>query len=128
MVLMGRKTYESIGKPLPKRTNLIITRNEAYEAPGCEVFTTIGQALEFAKSTTSGDEENEVFVIGGAQVYQQILPQVDTVYLTKVKAEVEGDAYFDLSLLDQFTVVDTQNILADEKNEYDFDILEMSRK
>lgn len=127
-VLMGRKTYESIGKPLPKRTNLIITRNEAYEAPGCDVFTTIEQALDFAKSATVNDAGNEVFVIGGAQIYQQIIPQVDTVYLTKVKAEVEGDAYFDLALLDQFKVINTQNVSADEKNEYDFDIMEMSRK
>ncbi|OJJ19409.1 diacylglycerol kinase [marine bacterium AO1-C] len=122
-VLMGRKTYESIGKPLPKRTNLIITRNEAYQAAGCEVFASIEHALEFAQK--SG--EDEVFVIGGAQIYQQVLPQVNTVYLTKVKAEVVGDAYFDLSLLNQFQTINTESIAVGEKDEYAFDIVEMER-
>ncbi len=122
-VLMGRKTYESIGRPLPKRTNLIVTRNTEYQAAGCEVFTSIEQALEFAQKAN----ETEVFVIGGAQIYQQIMPQVDTVYLTKVKAEVVGDAYFDLSLLDEFKVVDTQSLPVGEKDEFAFDIVKMER-
>ena len=122
-VLMGRKTYESIGRPLPKRTNLIVTRNTEYQAAGCEVFTSIEQALEFAQKAN----ETEVFVIGGAQIYQQIMPQVDTVYLTKVKAEVVGDAYFDLSLLDEFKVIDTQSLPVGEKDEFAFDIVKMER-
>ncbi|HAS41962.1 MAG TPA: diacylglycerol kinase [Microscillaceae bacterium] len=120
-VLMGRKTYESIGRPLPKRTNLIVTRNQAYQAAGCEVFTSIDQALEFAQKSN----ETEVFIIGGAQIYQQILPKVDTVYLTKVKAEVVGDAYFDLRLLDQFKTVNTESVAAGEKDEFAFEIVEM---
>ena len=122
-VLMGRKTYESIGRPLPKRTNLIVTRNQDYQAAGCEVFTSIEQALKFAQKSN----ETEIFIIGGAQIYQQILPQVNTVYLTKVKTEVVGDAYFDLSLLDQFTTVSVESMAVGEKDEFAFDIVKMER-
>lgn len=120
-ILMGRKTYESIGKPLPKRRNLIISRDPAYTAEGCEVFQSIEAAIEAAQA----QGETEVFVIGGAQIYRQILPKADKMYLTKVKAEVKGDAFFEIGNLDQWTTINTQTFAAGEKDEYDFEVIEL---
>lgn len=122
-ILMGRKTYESIGKPLPKRRNLVISRDPAYQAEGCEVFQSIEAAIEAAQA----QNETEVFVIGGAQIYRQVLPKADKIYLTRVKAAVEGDAFFEIDHLDQWKEVDTQVFAAGEKDEYDFEVVELQR-
>ncbi len=90
-VLMGRKTYESIPerfRPLPGRTNIVLTRQKDYDAPGCIVVHSLPQAL----STAS--ENEELMVIGGALLYEQLLPQADRIYLTQVDGEFEGDVYF----------------------------------
>ena len=87
-VVMGRKTYESIGKPLPGRKNIVITRDPAFQAPGCVVVDSLDAAYRAA-----GDVD-EVFVIGGAQVYEAAMPTVDRIYLTEVEAQIEGDTWF----------------------------------
>ncbi len=90
-ILMGRKTYESIGRPLPGRTNIIISRNPAYQAlaeTGCLVFNEINKAIENCGAA------NEVFVIGGSDFYKSMLPVADTLYLTKIHQEFEGDTFF----------------------------------
>lgn len=87
-VIMGRRNHESIGKPLPERTNIVITRNRAYRAPGCRVAHSLEEALAAA-----GDDP-EVFVIGGAEIYREALPRADRMYLTLVHAEVPGDTFF----------------------------------
>ena len=93
-VLMGRVTWESLPFPLPGRPNLVLTRNAAYEAKGAEVFSDmnamIGQGFEFAGA--SGVDE--VMLIGGAQLYKTLLPRCDRLYVTRVDADVEGDAAF----------------------------------
>ena len=89
-ILMGRKTFESLGRPLPNRRNIIITHNREYKAEGCEVVNSIDEALNL----TQADEE--VMVIGGASFYEQTLPMIDRLYITKVDGEHEGDAYFPL--------------------------------
>ncbi|MCA1751820.1 MAG: dihydrofolate reductase [Flavobacteriales bacterium] len=94
-VVMGRKNYESIPhkfRPLPKRVNMIITRNTDYEAPGCEVFNDIGAAL--AKAAANG--EQHCFIIGGGEIYKLSLLEnlVDDLYITEVHHKVEGDTYF----------------------------------
>ncbi len=88
-VLMGRKTYESIGKPLPGRLNIILTRNPDYEAPGCTVVSDLNSAFEAA-----GQMPEPLFVIGGEQIYRLCLPVADTLRLTLIPREVEGDAFF----------------------------------
>lgn len=93
-LIMGRKTFESIGKPLPGRDTIIITRNADYAAEGCRVASSLEAALELANS------EKEIFIAGGAQIYELAFPHVDTVYLTEIDLEVDGDAFlpeFDLS-------------------------------
>lgn len=86
-VLMGRKTYESIGKPLPGRTNIIISRDSDYQVPGCIVVHSIDAALAAA-------DHNEVMVIGGAALYEQMLPRADRLYLTLIDEDFKGDAWF----------------------------------
>ncbi len=87
-VLMGRKTHESIGKPLPGRCNLVITRNRSYSAPGCEVVHSLDAALAACRGTP------EVFVIGGAELYREALPRAQRLELTEIHAAFEGDAAF----------------------------------
>ena len=87
-ILMGRKTFDSIGRPLPSRRNIIITRNTNIEITGCEVVNSIEEALSLAQG------ETEVMVIGGAKLYQQILPIADRLYITQIESEFDGDTYF----------------------------------
>jgi len=92
--LMGRKTWESLPFPLPGRPNLVLTRNNAYEAKGAEVFSDmydmIGRSYELAGSMNT----QEIMLIGGAQLYASLLPRCDRLYITRVEAEVQGDAAF----------------------------------
>jgi len=86
-VIMGRKTFESIGKPLPKRQNIVVSRNANFKAEGVEVVSSLPKAFEAAK----GDE---VFVIGGEQIYDEALSVADVIYLTLIHEEIDGDAFF----------------------------------
>lgn len=87
-VIMGRKTYESVGMPLPNRRNLVITRQEDYVLENAEVVHSLGEAL------THCANEEEVFIVGGAEIYRQALPRTGRVYLTRVHADLPGDTYF----------------------------------
>jgi len=87
-ILMGRKTFESLGRPLPGRRNIVITRNVGYQPSGCEIATSIPAAIDLC------EQAEEVFFIGGAELYKQVLPLVDRLYLTEVQVEAQGDAYF----------------------------------
>jgi len=90
-IIMGRKTFESIGKPLPGRANLVVTRDRDWRAEGVEVFHSMEEALARAKDIAAGDGAGEVCVIGGAEIYALALPHTDIVYLTEVAGGVEGD-------------------------------------
>jgi len=87
-ILMGRKTFESLGRPLPGRTNIVITRTPGYRRDGCLVADSVPAALALCRDAA------EVFFIGGAELYAQALPLADRLYLTEIQAEVEGDAWF----------------------------------
>lgn len=87
-IIMGRKTYESIGKPLPGRTTVIVTRDPGYRVEGCLTAHSIDAAV-----AACGDDP-EVFFVGGAELYAQVLPRVDRLYITEIQAEYEGDAWF----------------------------------
>ncbi|MCB0377081.1 MAG: dihydrofolate reductase [Bdellovibrionales bacterium] len=94
IVVMGRKTYESLGKPLPKRLNVVITRQKDYKVPeGVFVFNDIEAALKFCEGKTK-DWGEEVFIIGGGEIYKQALPMSDQLYVTMIDKEFEGDAKF----------------------------------
>jgi dihydrofolate reductase len=94
-VVMGRKTYESIGRPLRGRTNIVLTRQAGYQAPGCIVVSDLDAALRAAGETAGGETAPEVFIIGGAELYRQTLALAGRLYITEVTADVpDGDAFF----------------------------------
>ncbi len=88
-VIMGRKTYESIGRPLPGRTNIVITRQTDFQAAGCIIANDLDSAFK-----TCSPEENEAFICGGGQLYRESLPVTDRIYLTELPREVSGDTFF----------------------------------
>ena len=120
-VIMGRKTYESIGKPLPGRSNIVVTRDPDYRAPGCQVVHSLEQALE------AGAGHAEVMVIGGAELYRQALGRAQRMYLTLVRAEVEGDTLFPDIEPQQWRELERESHRADEKNQYDYDFVILQR-
>ncbi len=113
-VVMGRKTHESIGRPLPHRRNLVLSRRPDYRAEGCEVFADLPSAIEAARAAG----ESELFVIGGAAVYAEALPLADRLHLTRVRMEPEGDTRFP-ALGDGWTEQSREEVPADERNEAD---------
>lgn len=121
-IIMGRKTFESIGKPLPKRTNIVITRNPFYVASGVIVVN----SLEAAFTIASDNGETEAFVIGGGMIYEQALPYLDTVYYTEVQTELEGDTFFPELDFNKWEKSEIMSQKANEKNDFDFNIYELN--
>ncbi|HAN19979.1 MAG TPA: dihydrofolate reductase [Bacteroidales bacterium] len=116
-VIQGRKTFESCGKPLPNRTNVIITRDKNYKAEGCIVVHSLQEALDFAKN------ESEIFIIGGGNIYKQALPIADRIYLTKVHHVFDGDTFFPEINMNEWIEKSRHDFEPDEKNKYPFSIL-----
>lgn len=113
-VIMGRKTFESIGKPLPNRRNIVISRNAAFQASGIEVFSDFGHALKACM------HEEHVFIIGGASVYKKAfdLDVVDRIYMTIVHADFEGDTHFEIPEGKSWLIDHSERHSADDKNAY----------
>lgn len=105
-IIMGRKTYESIGRVLPGRTNLIVTRNRDYRVEGAVTCGSFAEALAWAERSPGSDE---IFVIGGGELFKEVLPRVDRIYLTVVHWPFEGDVYFQFAE-DQFAEVSSEKI------------------
>lgn len=126
-VIMGRKTYESIGRPLPGRTNIVVTRNRNYEAEQVRVVDSLSDAIELAEHTAVIDGSEEAFIIGGAELYKIALPLVDRMYLTLVHAEVEGDAWFPEITADEWEEVSRAEFPASETNPYSYSICVFDR-
>ena len=123
-ILMGRKTFESLGnKVLPGRMHIIITRQANKEYEGAKVVTSLEQAIELAKQ----NDYKELMVIGGGEIYQMALPLADTIYLTRVHTSIEGDTYFP-ALGAEWMLESSEPQLADEKHAFDFDFEIWQRK
>lgn len=116
-LLMGRKTFESLGRPLPNRTNIVITSQRDYAAEGTLVAHSLDEALALAATHVLPDNP-EIFVIGGENLYAQMLPRADRLYITSVEAEVEGDAWFPQFDHDQWQEREHHRHPADAKNPY----------
>lgn len=119
-VVMGRKTWESIGKALPGRQNLVVTRNEAYAAEGCQVVASLVEAIETA-------EDTEVMVIGGGELYRQALPLASRMVLTTVDIEPECDTWFPAWDPSEWTLVSAEHVPRGEGNELAFEVVEWQR-
>lgn len=121
-IVMGRKTYESIGHALPGRRNVIMSRQPGYSADNCEIVSSAEEALELLQN------EGEVMIIGGGSLYRQFLPQTGRIYLTRVDAEIEGDTYFPALDMDQWRVVQRESFPVTDDRERSFAIAELRRK
>ena len=122
-ILMGRKTFESIGKPLPNRTNIIISRSDL-NIEGTYCFKSIDEGISFAKS----QNESELFIIGGDSIYQQSIDILDTVYLTRIHHSFEADAFFPALQEEYWKLNQNEFHAADEKNKFDFSFQTYNRK
>ena len=126
-IIMGRKTWESIGRALPGRTNIVVTTNPDYKAEAARVVSSLAAAIELAGSISIIDGSEEAFIIGGAGLYQAALPIADRFHLTRVHAEVEGDTYlaeFDES---DWHEVSREDFSRSETNSYDYSICVLER-
>lgn len=123
-IIMGRKTHDSIGKPLPERVNIVITRNKDYKSEGSIIINTIDEALRFAEKAG----EQEVFVIGGEQIFSIALPLADRLYLTKIHNKFKGDIYFPSVDLKEWQLVSEEKYRKDGKNRYAYDFLVFEKK
>ena len=115
-IIMGRRNYEANGRALPGRTNIVITRNPHYQAPGCVVVQTIAEALGYARH----HGEEEAFIVGGGQIYAATLSLTDRIYLTLIDTEVEGDAFFPELDLREWKIVREDPHKADQRNPFDY--------
>lgn len=120
-IIMGRKTYESIGKALPNRQNIVVTRQTSYQLTDAIVTDNLQGAIDIAES-------DEVFIIGGAEIFRQSLAIANRLYLNRIKTEVEGDTFLPQINWDDWEQVFADSALADEKNKFAIDFLVYQRK
>ena len=121
-VIMGRRTYESIGKPLPGRLNIVVSANRGYEAPGCTVAHSLDEAYRAAGSA------HQVSIIGGSALFEAALDEADVIYLTEVDADVDGDVYFPPFDRAAWRETELERHAPDERHAFPFRILKLERK
>ncbi|MFD0940833.1 dihydrofolate reductase [Pedobacter boryungensis] len=121
-IIMGRKTYDSIGKPLPNRRNIVITRKTDLEIPGVEVVNSLQEALSLCT------QENEVYIIGGAEIYKHALTLTNRIYLTTVHQSYEADAFFPELPQNEWQEINQEYHKADEKNSVAYTFSTLERK
>jgi dihydrofolate reductase len=125
-IVTGRKNYESIPpkfRPLPGRTNIVITRQEDYAAPGAIIKHSLDEALAYARSLG----ETECFIIGGGEIFRQCIGQVDRIYFTRIHNRFEGDVFFDELDKNKWKLVSEKRMKADEKNPHDYTFMVYER-
>jgi len=120
-IVMGRKTFDSIGRPLPGRLNVVISRQPGLAIPGCTVVTSIGEAIAAAQPAP------EIVIVGGADIYRQVLPQVQVIHLTRVHAHIEGDVMFPKLQEHEWREVAKEYHPADERHAYAFTFSTLER-
>lgn len=121
-MLMGRKTYESLDRPLPGRTIVVITRNPGFKPDGVLTANSLEHAIDLASL------DDEIFVAGGGEIYEQAIHRADRMYLTRVHVEVEGDAFFpEFDDVTEWSLVDVEHCEADDRNDYPYSFLTYER-
>ena len=126
-IIMGRKTWESIGRPLPGRTNIVITRDPEFDAEGVKVVNSLEAAITLAEHITVIDGGDEAVVMGGAQIYEMALPMADRLYMTQVHADVDGDTCFPEFELASWHELTREDFSASETNPYDYSFVVLER-
>ena len=126
-IIMGRKTFQSIGKPLPGRVNIVITRDASFAVEGVITAHTLEMALEVGKSLAEARGVDEVMVIGGAEIYALTLPDADRLYLTRVHGEVAGDAFFPSLNPDDWLEASQNRFTATDKDSHDYSLQVLDR-
>lgn len=121
-IVMGRLTWESIGRPLPGRQNIIVTRQVDFTADGCDVVASPAEALSAAGNA------GEIMIIGGSQIYTSFLPKAGRLYVTRVHANIEGDAFFPEIDMDSWQLVSSEEHEADASNQYSFAFMSYERQ
>jgi dihydrofolate reductase len=123
-LLMGRRTYDSIGRVLPGRRMIVLTRNRELAAPGCVLAGSLDEALRLAEK----NGEEELFIIGGGQVFEEALPLAQQIYLTRVQAKVDCDVFFPAVNWEEWVEIERSDQPADAKNEFAFEFSRLVRK
>lgn len=121
-VVMGRKTFESIGKALPGRRNIVVTRRQGYQAPGCEVVHSLEEAAE------AGEQDDNVFIIGGGEIYRQAMSIAGTLYITEIHQDFTGDTVFPGIDPDIWMETFREDHRADDRNPYDYSFITYQRR
>ncbi len=115
-IILGRKNYLSIGRPLPNRTNIVVTRDKSFEAKGCAIMNSIESALKYAFE----NGEKEAFIIGGGQIYEQTIEYWDKLYITEIDEEFEGDVFFPELDYNEWKLIEEECFEKSESNKYRF--------
>ncbi len=124
-IIMGRKTYESIGRPLPGRTNIVVTRHSDFSKEGVLVAHNLEDAFKMAQNQEGGQE---IFVIGGAEIFKQVLSTTDRLYLTMIEGKFEGDVFFPKIDLKNWKEISREKVEKDSKNNYNFEFITYERR
>ena len=127
-IIMGQKTFESIGKALPGRHNIVLTRDEGLSIPDCEVAFSLEHAVELARKSEMGKISGEVMICGGASVYEQYLSRANKMYLTFIDGDFEGDTFFPEFSFEEWKEVEKISHEIDEKNRYPYFFIVFERK
>jgi dihydrofolate reductase len=122
-VVMGRKTYESIGFALPNRKNMVLTRDVQFSANNCEIYHTVEEILTFYK-----ENEEEFFIIGGAEIYKMFLPYAKRLYITEIKQEFEADTFFPSFDKEEYDVIKNEKGVKNVQNPYDYQFVIYEKK
>ena len=123
VVIMGRKTFESVNKPLPGRTNIVITKQPDWNAENVIVASSISDAIQKAKDLNF----KEIFIIGGGEIYKESLSLADKIYLTRVHTSIEGDTFFPELQSDEWKLMSNKDFTTDEKHAFDYSFQEWER-
>lgn len=123
-IIMGRKTFESIGRPLPGRENIIITRNKEFQTDKCTVINSVEELLKYCHENPN----EEYFVIGGAEIFKQLISHVDHLYITFIHEHFDGDTYFPSIDMKEWELISKEQGLQDEKNPYQYEFLIYKKK
>ncbi|WP_342432009.1 dihydrofolate reductase [Neobacillus sp. FSL H8-0543] len=122
-IAMGRKTHESIGRILPGRENIIITRQSNYQSEGCTVFNSIGDFVEYSRKTNE-----ETFIIGGAEIFKETFEYADRLYITHIQDRFEGDTFFPEFDVGKWQLISSEQGIKNEKNPYEFEFMIYDRR